>query len=66
MSTDTRTTKHQLIDVHMVAKTGRDLAHYVAARRADGQSWRLIARSVTELTGVDIAEQSLLDWGFGQ
>lgn len=66
MPTGTRTPKHQLIDVHMVAKTGKDLAAYVSARRADGVSWRVIARSVHDLTGVDVAEQSLLDWGLGQ
>lgn len=49
----------------MVAKTGGDLRSYVTARRADGHSWRKVASLVSNLTGEETANQSLIEW-FGE
>lgn len=65
MTTDTRSPKHRLLDHLMVAKTGADLRSYVYARRADGHSWRKVASLVSDLTGEDTANQSLIEW-FGE
>lgn len=62
MPTDTRTPKHRLIDHLMVAKTGADLRSYVKACRAEDMSWRKIASLVSNLTGEDTANVTLMEW----
>ncbi len=63
MPTDSRTSKHRLLDVLMVAKTGHDLARYITDRKAAGDSQRLICRGIVDLTGEDVTEQTLANWG---
>lgn len=55
-----RTALHELADL----KLGGDgaLKDLVLARRAEGVSWRLIARDVYDATGVDVTHESLRSW----
>lgn len=43
-------------------KLRQPLADYVAERRASGASWRRIALSITESTGIDITGEALRVW----
>lgn len=61
-STDLRTAKHKLLDQLMVENSGHDLRHYVSTHRSVGTSWRRIAAGVIGLTGVDVTDQTLIDW----
>lgn len=38
------------------------LDEFVATRRADGRSWRLIARDLHEETGLDVTHETLRTW----
>lgn len=62
-STDTRTDKHKLLDQRMASATeGQTLGRYIAAERAAGTSWRLIAKAVSDITGEDVSPPTLFAW----
>ncbi len=61
-ATDTRTPKHRLLDLLMVAKTSKDLGHYVRRARADDTAWRIIAKNVADITGEDVSPPALIAW----
>lgn len=56
------TPTHRLAD-HLLGDRG-PLEDFVRSRRADGRSWRLIARDLYEATdrGVDLTYQTLWTW----
>lgn len=41
------------------------LDEFVESRRADGRSWRLIARDLHEATGLDVTHETLRIWFIG-
>lgn len=43
---------------------GEPMTDYIARRRAEGRSWRLIARDVREATGgqVDVTYETIRSW----
>jgi hypothetical protein len=45
-------------------RQGVPLAEWIASRRAEGRSWRHVARELAELTDglVDVAPQTLINW----
>jgi hypothetical protein len=53
-----QTTTYQLLQVRLTA----DLAEWVAARRADGRSWRAIAHEASTVTGVNVSHETLRAW----
>lgn len=65
MTTDTRTPKHRLLDVLIAQKLGKrhTLASHVDKLRAAGTPRRKIPGAIEELTGEDVTEQSLINWG---
>ncbi len=65
MPTDTRTPKHRLLDVLIAQKLGErhTLASHVEKLRAAGIPRRKIPGAIEELTGEDVTEQSLINWG---
>lgn len=65
MTTDTRTPKHRLLDVLIAQKLGQrhDLAGYIDKLRSAGTPRRKIPGAIEELTGEDVTEQSLINWG---
>lgn len=48
----------QLLQIRM----GRDLAAWVEAQRAAGESWRAIAASATSITGVPVSHETFRAW----
>lgn len=44
------------------ALLGQDVQDWIAAQRAGGQSWRRVARSLFEATGVDVTHETLRSW----
>ena len=56
------TPKQQLIDLQLHTATGQTLAEYVEAHRADGESWRTIARAISNATGTEVTDFSLTRW----
>lgn len=65
MPTDTRTPKHRLLDVLIAQKLGKshDLASYIDKLRSSGTPRRKIPGAIEQLTGEDVTEQSLINWG---
>lgn len=53
-----RTPTYRLID-HLLDGT---FDTFVKTRRADGRSWRLIARDIYDATGVDVTLESVRGW----
>lgn len=41
---------------------GGTLAEFVASRRVEGRSWRLIARDLMEATGIDVTHETIRGW----
>jgi len=60
---DTRTAKHKLLDLMLTERTGHNLAQLVSESREAGRTYREITWTIRELTGEQITEQSLLNWG---
>lgn len=54
MATPTQLAANHLLD-------GK-LDEFVGSRRADGRSWRLIARDLHEATGLDVTHETLRTW----
>jgi hypothetical protein len=53
-----QTAKQQLADVLLEGT----LDEFVKTRRADGRSWRLIAKDLEAETGVDVTFESIRSW----
>lgn len=53
-----QTAKQQLADVLLKGT----LDEFVKTRRADGVSWRKIARDLEDATGVDVTFESVRNW----
>jgi hypothetical protein len=60
---DTRTAKHKLLDLMLAQRSGHNLASLVTQLREAGRTHREITWTIHELTGEQITEQSLLNWG---
>ena len=52
------TDKQQLLQVRL----GADLESYVRISRADGQSWKVIAKRLQRQTGVRVTFEALRHW----
>jgi hypothetical protein len=57
MTTPTTPTQ-RLIDLRLNGQ----LEKFVRSRRADGRSWRLIARDIYDATGQDVTEVTVRSW----
>jgi hypothetical protein len=60
---DTRTAKHKLLDLMLTERTGHDLAHLITESREAGRTYRQICWTIRDVTGEQVTEQSLLNWG---
>lgn len=52
------TAKYELLQL----KLGRDLAAYVAEKRAGGRDWRALADELSAEAGVDVSHETLRSW----
>jgi hypothetical protein len=52
------------VEAVVEARTGSSLTAFVARRRADGRSWRLIARDLADATAglVDVSPEAMRRW----
>ncbi len=61
MNTPTPETPTQRLATHLL---GEPVAEFVTARRAEGRSWRFVARDLYDATGgqIDVTYETLRSW----
>lgn len=57
-----QTPTHRLIDHILQAKTNGNLRQFILRARAEGISWRRLARQVEDITGEEITEVAIQSW----
>lgn len=56
------TPKAQLLDLKLREVRGYGLEHAIRVARAGGATWRSLAAELAEVTGVRVADMSLIRW----
>jgi hypothetical protein len=55
---DNFSARRELIQIRL----GRDIHRWVAERRQDGASWRVIAEEASAMSGVPVSHESMRAW----